>query len=205
MIESLSKLMSVQKKRPRGDDIKAILNSSDVYFPKSNGKRHIYQFSKKMNDKIVNWLSDVAQEPSLHVNDGSKPMRNATIGVLFCALEMFYDVVLHFKGIVDIDMLQCVAVTSFVLAAKAVWGAEGLIYEANIIDRAVYLTDNAFTKSDIINMEHLILEVIDFRVCGKTQPYMAKFKGKDIQTRSQPKNKRSPIVRSRKVYSRSAQ
>jgi hypothetical protein len=200
MLESFSKLMALSKKRMNDDVFQQIIMKSDLFFPK-DGERTVGPFTLRMNNTIVKWISDVAAESSLQV-DSAKPLTNALVGVLYCTMELFYDVLLHFKGIVDLGVAQCIVATCFMIAAKSVWGAEKLIKDGNLINTMSYLSSGSCSKTQIRKMEPAVLDIVDWKVCKKTQPYIAKFGQKEMKTRSHPnKPKRSRGRSSKKVRS----
>lgn len=87
------------------------------------------------------------------------------------------------KRIVSIVKLQLVGVTAMFIAAK---------YEeilAPSVDEFVYMTENGYTREEILKGERVVLQTLDFKVSNYCSPYswmrrISKADDYDIQTRT---------------------
>lgn len=87
------------------------------------------------------------------------------------------------KRIVSVVKLQLVGVTAMFIAAK---------YEeilAPSVEEFVYMTENGFTREEILKGERVILQTLDFKVSNYCSPYswmrrISKADDYDIQTRT---------------------
>jgi hypothetical protein len=87
------------------------------------------------------------------------------------------------RRVVSLGKLQLVGVTAMFIAAK---------YEeilAPSVDEFVFMTENGYTKEEILKGERIVLQTIDFRVSHYCSPYswmrkISKADDYDIQTRT---------------------
>ena len=101
-----------------------------------------------MRGILVDWLVEVAEE-----------YRLAADTLYFCV--SYIDRVLA-KMPVQRNKLQLVGVTCMLIAAK---------YEeiyAPQVDEFVYITDNTYSREEVLEMERKILDLLDFTLTGAT-------------------------------------
>ncbi|KAF8807019.1 hypothetical protein BYT27DRAFT_7100835 [Phlegmacium glaucopus] len=87
------------------------------------------------------------------------------------------------KRVVSLQKLQLVGVTAMFIAAK---------YEeilAPAVDEFVYMTENGYTKEEILKGERIMLQTLDFRISHYCSPYswmrkISRADDYDIQTRT---------------------
>ena len=101
-----------------------------------------------MRTILVDWLAEVAEEFGLHVQ---------TLHRAVGYVDRFLSSMAVIRG-----KLQLVGVTCLMLAAK---------YEevtVPVVDDYVIITDNTYTRAQILRMEHVILRVLEFDLGGCT-------------------------------------
>jgi cyclin A len=101
-----------------------------------------------MRTILVDWLAEVAEEFRLHVQ---------TLHRAVGYVDRFLSSMAVIRG-----KLQLVGVTCLMLAAK---------YEevsAPIVDDYVFITDNTYSRGQVLRMEHVILRVLAFDLGGCT-------------------------------------
>lgn len=116
--------------------------------PKVTYMRKQRDISYGMRAILVDWLVEVAEEYRLHTH---------TLYVAVSYIDRFLSEMSVQRG-----KLQLVGVTCMLLAAKF----EEIYPPA--IDEFVYITDNTYTRDQIIKMEHLVLKVLRFDMGSAT-------------------------------------
>lgn len=101
-----------------------------------------------MRNILVDWLIEVAEEYRLH---------RETLMLAVNYIDRFLS-----KMSVNRKKLQLVGAASMFLAAKY-----EEIYPPEVAE-FVYITDNTYTKEEVLKMEHLILKVLSFDVAAPT-------------------------------------
>lgn len=123
-------------------DIEAKFMAKPRYMRKQRDINH------SMRSILVDWLVEVSQEYRLDPQ---------TLYMAVSYIDRFLSEMSVQRG-----KLQLVGVTSMLLAAKY----EEIYPPA--VDEFVYITDNTYTRDQILKMEHLILKVLKFDMGGVT-------------------------------------
>eukprot|EP00038_Savillea_parva_P008769 m.179068 g.179068 ORF g.179068 m.179068 type:complete len:401 (-) comp14675_c0_seq1:137-1339(-) len=133
------------------DDIMEYLRSSETKFmPKAAYMRKQKDINHSMRSILADWLVEVAQEYKLDPQ---------TLFIAIGYIDRFLS-----EMSVQRTKLQLVGVTAMLLASKY----EEIYPPA--VDEFVYITDNTYSREQILKMEHLILKVLRFDMGGVT-PY----------------------------------
>ena len=182
MIEALKQLLNIGKKRVHDTVQNNIIKSNPLFFRPDAKDDDISSFDSKMNHMIIDWLIEVIQE-DLQCADDLEPTE-ILVGMLYCSMELLYKVLLNFKGIVDLKILQCIAVVCFFIVEKYTLGYD--IKERIGLITISDLTENLCSPTHLKNMEKAILDIVEWKVCTKTEKYITKI-GK-FRVRSLPIN-----------------
>mmetsp|Transcript_17755 Transcript_17755/g.46337 ORF Transcript_17755/g.46337 Transcript_17755/m.46337 type:complete len:397 (-) Transcript_17755:418-1608(-) len=133
------------------DDIFEYLRATEMKnMPKAKYMRKQKDINHSMRSILADWLIEVAQEYKLDPQ---------TLYIAISYIDRFLS-----EMSVQRTKLQLVGVTAMLLAAKY----EEIYPPA--VDEFVYITDNTYSREQILKMEHLILKVLDFDMCCVT-PY----------------------------------
>ncbi|TFK72929.1 hypothetical protein BDN72DRAFT_762681 [Pluteus cervinus] len=127
------------------------------------------EISWPMRQKLVDWLLQV------HLRYHMLP---ETLWIAVNIVDRFLS-----KRVVSLLKLQLVGVTAMFIAAK---------YEeilAPSVDEFVFMTDNGYSKEEILKGERIVLQTLDFRVSQYCSPYswmrkISRADDYDIQTRT---------------------
>lgn len=131
------------------DDIYNYLRQMEVKFmAKPRYMRKQRDINHSMRAILVDWLVEVAQEYRLD---------SQTLYIAVGYIDRFLSEMSVQRG-----KLQLVGVTAMLLAAKY----EEIYPPA--VDEFVYITDNTYSREQILKMEHLILKVLKFDMGGVT-------------------------------------
>jgi hypothetical protein len=187
-INALSKLIGMSKTPKitmKDNMMKEIKIKYKLFFPNEDGKS-IYPFTAHMNDQISHFIVEiVAASETFFQIDGKKPLTEAIIGVIYCTQELLYSVLIKFKGMVDIKMLECIAITCLVISIKYTWGDENLVYDGQIIEAAADITDERCSEKLIKSLVRPVLQLVNYRICPRSQEHIGNFENRKIKTRSQ--------------------
>lgn len=123
----------------------------------------------EMRETLVNWLLHV------HLRYHMLP---ETLWIAINIVDRFLT-----KRIVSVGKLQLVGVTAMFIAAK---------YEeilAPSVDEFVYMTEQGYTREEILKGERIVLQVLDFKISHYCSPYswmrkISKADEYEIQTRT---------------------
>ncbi|CAG0887930.1 unnamed protein product [Darwinula stevensoni] len=118
------------------------------YRPKHNYIRKQPDITSQMRSILVEWLVEVAEEYNLELE---------TLYLTISYLDRFLSVMSVLRG-----KLQLVGVTAMFIAAKY-----EEIYPPEISE-FTYITDDTYTKEQVLKMEHLMLRVLEFNMCAPT-------------------------------------
>eukprot|EP00037_Helgoeca_nana_P002367 m.33360 g.33360 ORF g.33360 m.33360 type:complete len:396 (-) comp12538_c0_seq1:92-1279(-) len=133
------------------DEIFEYLQATESKFmPKPKYMRKQKDINHSMRSILADWLIEVAQEYKLDPQ---------TLFIAVGYIDRFLS-----EMSVNRTKLQLVGVTAMLLAAKY----EEIYPPA--VDEFVYITDNTYSRDQILKMEHLILKVLQFDMGGVT-PY----------------------------------
>ncbi|KAE8287424.1 Cyclin-A1 [Larimichthys crocea] len=132
------------------EDIHRNLRESEIRFRPSPGylKKHP-KITNGMRVILVDWLVEVVHEYSL---------RSETLHLAINYLDRFLSFVANVKQ----GKLQLVGIAALLIASK---------YEENLpptLNEFVYTTDSAYTKKQLISMEHVFLKVLAFNMAAPT-------------------------------------
>lgn len=125
------------------NDIHEYLRQLEKQFPVKQGYLAGQEVTPKMRSVLVDWLVDVHQQFRL---------MQETLYLTVAIVDRF----LQSYRTIDREALQLVGVTAMFIASKY-----EEMYSPDISD-FVYITDQAYTKSDILRMEMLIVKVLDY-------------------------------------------
>ncbi|KAM9332567.1 cyclin-A1 [Pholidichthys leucotaenia] len=107
------------------------------------------EITQDMRVILVDWLVEVVQEYHLH---------SETLHLAINYLDRFLSCTTHVKR----NKLQLVGTAALLIAAK---------YEEISppeLDEFVYMTDNTYSKKQLVKMEHIFLKVLDFNLAAPT-------------------------------------
>lgn len=125
------------------DEIYTYLRSLETKFrPKPGYMRKQRDINHGMRTILVDWLVEVAEEYKLNTH---------TLYIAVAYIDRFLSEMSVQRG-----KLQLVGVTSMLLASKY----EEIYPPA--VDEFVYITDNTYTREQILKMENLVLKVLQF-------------------------------------------
>ncbi|XP_012229210.1 G2/mitotic-specific cyclin-B [Linepithema humile] len=124
-------------------DIHEYLRSLEVKFPIKKGYLAGQEITPKMRSVLIDWLIEVHQQFRL---------MQETLYLTAAIIDRF----LQSYRTIDRKRLQLVGVTAMFIASKY-----EEMYSPDITD-FVYITDQAYTKSDILQMEMLIVKTLNF-------------------------------------------
>lgn len=116
--------------------------------PQSQYMKRQRDINHRMRTILVDWLTEVAEEFRLYVQ---------TLHRAVMYVDRFLSSMAVQRG-----KLQLVGVTCLMLAAK---------YEEvamPVVDDYVFITDNTYTRGQLLRMEHVILRVLEFDMGGCT-------------------------------------
>ncbi|XP_068281573.1 cyclin-A1 [Nyctibius grandis] len=131
------------------EDIHQYLREAEVRFrPKPNYMRKQPDITTGMRAILVDWLVEVGEEYKL---------RTETLYLAVNFLDRFLSCMSVLRG-----KLQLVGTAAILLAAKY-----EEIYPPQV-DEFVYITDDTYTKRQLLRMEHLILKVLAFDLTAPT-------------------------------------
>lgn len=137
--------------------------------PDANYMSKQTEISWSMRQTLVDWLLQV------HIRYHMLP---ETLWIAINLVDRFLS-----KRVVSLGKLQLVGVTSMFIAAK---------YEeilAPSIDEFVFMTDNGYSKAEILKGERIVLATLDFKISTYCSPYswmrkISKADDYDLQTRT---------------------
>lgn len=132
------------------NDIYTHLRNLEIQFPIEKAYLQGQEVTPKMRSVLVDWLIEVHEQFHL---------MQETLYLTIAIIDRFLQ---NFRQITR-KRLQLVGVTAMFIASKY-----EEMYSPDISD-FVYITDNAFTKHEILHMELLILKTLDFS-CGRPLP-----------------------------------
>ncbi|XP_011494160.1 PREDICTED: G2/mitotic-specific cyclin-B [Ceratosolen solmsi marchali] len=132
------------------NDIYAHLRDLEMQFPVKKGYLQGQEVTPKMRCVLVDWLIEVHEQ--FHLMQETLYM---TIAIIDRFLQDF--------RLITRKRLQLVGVTAMFIASKY-----EEMYSPDISD-FVYITDNAYTKSEILQMEMIIIKTLEFSF-GKPLP-----------------------------------
>uniref|UniRef100_A0A8C3KPZ4 Cyclin A1 n=3 Tax=Charadriiformes TaxID=8906 RepID=A0A8C3KPZ4_9CHAR len=131
------------------EDIHQYLREAEVRFrPKPNYMRKQPDITTGMRAILVDWLVEVGEEYKL---------RTETLYLAVNFLDRFLSCMSVLRG-----KLQLVGTAAILLAAKY-----EEIYPPGV-DEFVYITDDTYTKRQLLRMEHLLLKVLAFDLTAPT-------------------------------------
>ncbi|NXU47723.1 CCNA1 protein, partial [Turnix velox] len=131
------------------EDIHQYLREAEVRFrPKSNYMRKQPDITPGMRAILVDWLVEVGEEYKL---------RTETLYLAVNYLDRFLSCMSVLRG-----KLQLVGTAAILLASKY-----EEIYPPDV-DEFVYITDDTYTKRQLLKMEHLFLKVLAFDLTAPT-------------------------------------
>ncbi|XP_077257046.1 G2/mitotic-specific cyclin-B isoform X1 [Temnothorax americanus] len=125
------------------NDIHDYLRTLEKKFPIKKGFLAGQEVTSKMRCVLVDWLVEVHQQFRL-----MQETLYLTIAVIDRFLQLYRSI--------DRKKLQLVGVTAMFIASKY-----EEMYSPDISD-FVYITDKAYSKADILNMEMLIVKILDY-------------------------------------------
>ncbi|TFY76610.1 hypothetical protein EWM64_g7402 [Hericium alpestre] len=146
-----------------------MIELEDACMPNPNYMTVQNEISWPMRQTLVDWLLQV------HLRYHMLP---ETLWIAVNIVDRFLS-----QRIVSLVKLQLVGVTAMFIASK---------YEeilAPSVDEFVYMTENGYTKEEILKGERIVLQTLDFRVSQYCSPYswmrkISKADDYDIQTRT---------------------
>ncbi|XP_055309807.1 G2/mitotic-specific cyclin-A [Sitodiplosis mosellana] len=144
--DDLEKFFEVEEYR---DDILDYLREAEVrHRPKPMYMRKQQDISHSMRTILVDWLVEVGEEYRL---------QNETLCLAVSYIDRFLSVMSVVRA-----KLQLVGTAAMFIAAKY-----EEIYPPDV-GEFVYITDNTYTKKQVLRMEQLILKVLTFDLCVPT-------------------------------------
>jgi hypothetical protein len=181
------------QQRARVDEIReTFIDEADVMDPTmvSEYAEEIFEYMEELEEEMMPNPNYMAQQ-----SDITWPMRQTLVDWLLQVhiryhmlpetLWIAINIVDRFlsKRVVSLIKLQLVGVTAMFIASK---------YEeilAPSIDEFVFMTDNGYTKAEILKGERIVLATLDFKVSTYCSPYswmrrISKADDYDLQTRT---------------------
>ncbi|XP_076544464.1 G2/mitotic-specific cyclin-B [Osmia lignaria lignaria] len=125
------------------NDIYAYLRDLESKFPITKGYLNGLEVTPKMRSVLIDWLVEVHQQ--FHLMQETLYL---TVAIIDRFLQAFHSI--------DRKRLQLVGVTAMFIASKY-----EEMYSPDIND-FVYITDNAYSKLEILQMEMLIVKTLDY-------------------------------------------
>ncbi|XP_065345261.1 G2/mitotic-specific cyclin-A-like [Cloeon dipterum] len=125
-----------------------MIKAQDKFRPKAGYMRKQPDITFTMRSILVDWLVEVADEYNLHSE------------TLFLAVS-YIDRFLSYMSVVR-GKLQLVGTAAMFIASKF-----EEIYPPDV-NEFVYITDDTYTKKQVLRMEHLILKVLGFEMANPT-------------------------------------
>lgn len=149
VVEGEEKVANVNEAPEYAEEIHAFLREIEVKTrPKAGYMRKQPDITNSMRAILVDWLVEVGEEYKLH---------NETLYLAVNYIDRFLSSMSVLRG-----KLQLVGTAAMLLASKF-----EEIYPPEVAE-FVYITDDTYTKKQVLRMEHLVLKVLSFDLAVPT-------------------------------------